>query len=104
MADPVAVEASVVATAATLPQVAPATEPAPETTMAAEAEGGGSEDLWADIEAEIAPLPPFDPVHEASLGASLIAQGVVARPSNGRADLLAPIRRMSHAERIAFFS
>ena len=62
------------------------------------------EDLWADIEAEIAPLPPFDPAHEASLGASLIAQGVVARPSNARADLLAPIRRMSHAERIAFFS
>ncbi len=104
MAEPVAVEASVVATAATLPQVAPATEPAPESTMAAETEGGGPEDLWADIEAEIAPLPPFDPVHEASLGASLIAQGVVARPSNGRADLLAPIRRMSHAERIAFFS
>lgn len=104
MAEPAPAETPVIATAASLPQVAPATEPAPESTMAAEAEGGGSEDLWADIEAEIAPLPPFDPVHEASLGASLIAQGVVARPSNGRADLLAPIRRMSHAERIAFFS
>lgn len=104
MAEPVPDEASAIATAASLPHVGPTAEPAPESTMAAEAEGGGSEDLWADIEAEIAPLPPFDPVHEASLGASLIAQGVVARPSNGRADLLAPIRRMSHAERIAFFS
>lgn len=104
MAEPVPDETPAIATAASLPQVAPAAEPARESAMAAEAEGGGSEDLWADIEAEIAPLPPFDPVHEASLGASLIAQGVVVRPSNGRADLLAPIRRMSHAERIAFFS
>jgi hypothetical protein len=106
VAQSVPVEAPVVATAASLPHVAPATEPAPESTMAAEANGGGggSDDLWADIEAEIAPLPPFDPAHEASLGASLIEQGVVARPANGRADLLAPIRRMSHAERIAFFS
>lgn len=104
MAEPVPAEVPAVATAASLPHAASATEPAPESTVAAEAEGGGSEDLWADIEAEIAPLPPFDPVHEASLGASLIAQGVVTRSSNGRADLLAPIRRMSHAERIAFFS
>jgi hypothetical protein len=104
VAQSVPVEASVAATAASLPHVAPATEPAPESTMAAEANGSGSDDLWADIEAEIAPLPPFDPAHEASLGASLIEQGVVARPANGRADLLAPIRRMSHAERIAFFS
>jgi hypothetical protein len=104
VAQSVPVEAPVVATAASLPHVAPATEPAPESTVVAEANGGGSDDLWADIEAEIAPLPPFDPAHEASLGASLIEQGVVARPANGRADLLAPIRRMSHAERIAFFS
>ncbi len=98
-------QAPVVATAASLPHVAPTDDPAPEsvTVLAAE-DPASSNDLWADIEAEIAPLPPFDPAHEDSLGASLIEQGVVARPSNGRADLLAPIRRMSHAERIAFFS
>lgn len=98
-------QAPVVATAASLPHVAPTDDPAPEsvTVLAAE-DSASSNDLWADIEAEIAPLPPFDPAHEDSLGASLIEQGVVARPSNGRADLLAPIRRMSHAERIAFFS
>ena len=98
-------QAPVVATAASLPHVAPTDDPVPEsvTVLAAE-DPASSNDLWADIEAEIAPLPPFDPAHEDSLGASLIEQGVVARPSNGRADLLAPIRRMSHAERIAFFS
>jgi len=98
-------QAPVVTTATSLPDVAPAADPAPESATALAAEdSASSNDLWADIEAEIAPLPPFDPAHEDSLGASLIEQGVVARPSNGRADLLAPIRRMSHAERIAFFS
>ncbi len=39
-----------------------------------------------------------------SLGASLIANGIVAKPETPRNDPLAAIRRMSHAERIAFFS
>jgi hypothetical protein len=39
-----------------------------------------------------------------SLGASLIANGIVAKPETPRSDPLAGIRRMSHAERIAFFS
>lgn len=41
---------------------------------------------------------------QASLGASLIASGIVARPASPRSDLLAPIRRMSQAEKVAFFS
>ncbi len=40
---------------------------------------------------------------EASLGAHLIAQGIVAQ-TKAPPDLLAPIRRMSQAEKIAFFS
>ncbi len=40
----------------------------------------------------------------ASLGASLIANGIVPKPEETRNDPLAAIRRMSHAERIAFFS
>ena len=100
MAEHAPAEAATVAMA-NPPQAEPAPAPVPES---AATESNGPEDLWADIESEIAPLPPFDPVHEASLGASLIAQGVVARPSNGRPDPLEPIRRMSHAERIAFFS
>jgi len=41
---------------------------------------------------------------QASLGASLIASGIVAKPASPRIDLLAPIRRMSQAEKVAFFS
>lgn len=40
----------------------------------------------------------------ASLGAALFASGLVPRPSVNGPDPLAPIRRMSQAERIAFFS
>lgn len=39
-----------------------------------------------------------------SLGASLIARGIVAPSSDAPPDPLAPIRRMSQAEKIAFFS
>jgi hypothetical protein len=39
-----------------------------------------------------------------SLGSSLIANGIVQRPRASRPDPLAPIRRMSQTEKIAFFS
>ena len=39
-----------------------------------------------------------------TLGASLIASGVIARPAAPRSDPLASIRRMSLAEKVAFFS
>jgi len=39
-----------------------------------------------------------------SLGSTLIANGIVRRPNASQSDPLAPIRRMSHAEKIAFFS
>ncbi len=57
-----------------------------------------------------APEPVLEMVPEsamtapASLGESLIASGIIARPATPRSDPLAPIRRMSQAERIAFFS
>ena len=41
---------------------------------------------------------------EPSLGATLIATGIVTRPKTPAIDPLAPIRRMSQAEKIAFFS
>jgi len=41
---------------------------------------------------------------EPSLGASLIARGILDRPQAAGSDPLAPIRRMSQAEKIAFFS
>ena len=45
-----------------------------------------------------------DPALEISLGSSIIARGIVRRPVVAANDPLAPIRRMSQAEKIAFFS
>jgi hypothetical protein len=39
-----------------------------------------------------------------SLGATILANGLVMRPRTPANDPLAPIRRMSQAEKIAFFS
>lgn len=55
------------------------------------------------------PLPPAveaaaEPAREISLGSTIIASGLLKRPSVAANDPLAPIRRMSQAERIAFFS
>lgn len=54
------------------------------------------------------PLPASQPAsareRESSLGASLIASGIVRTSDPSAADPLAPIRRMSQAEKIAFFS
>jgi hypothetical protein len=46
----------------------------------------------------------LEPSLEVSLGSSLIANGIVPRPSTSRPDPLAPIRRMSQTEKIALFS
>jgi hypothetical protein len=48
--------------------------------------------------------PAPEPSLEPSLGSSLIASGIVRGPAASRPDPLAPIRRMSQAEKIAFFS
>src|SRR6266446_5202765 len=48
--------------------------------------------------------PSIRPSLEASLGSTLIANGIVRRPRATLLDPLAPIRRMSQAEKIAFFS
>ncbi|RJF76717.1 hypothetical protein D4Q52_05310 [Rhodopseudomonas palustris] len=44
------------------------------------------------------------PPASASLGAALLASGVVGQPGQSRSDALAPLRRMSQPEKIAFFS
>jgi outer membrane biosynthesis protein TonB len=48
--------------------------------------------------------PSPQPSPQPSLGSSLIANGIVRRPLASASDPLAPIRRMSQAEKIAFFS
>jgi hypothetical protein len=55
-------------------------------------------------EPAIAPPPEPASIPQPSLGASLIANGIVRRPDPSATDPLAPIRRMSQAEKIAFFS
>jgi len=52
----------------------------------------------------VASQPPHPPSLEVSLGSTLIANGIVRRPHAAMSDPLAPIRRMSQAEKIAFFS
>ncbi|MCA6126078.1 hypothetical protein J6500_29925 [Bradyrhizobium sp. WSM 1704] len=52
------------------------------------------------VRAEAAP----EPNAEISLGSSIIASGLVKRPILAANDPLAPIRRMSQSEKIAFFS
>jgi hypothetical protein len=48
--------------------------------------------------------PSLPPAIQPSLGSSLIASGIVRRPKTSESDPMAPIRRMSQAEKIAFFS
>jgi hypothetical protein len=48
--------------------------------------------------------PSHRPSHQSSLGSALIANGIVRRPNAPASDPLAPIRRMTQAEKIAFFS
>jgi hypothetical protein len=45
-----------------------------------------------------------EPSPEPSLGSTLIASGFLRKPNASHSDPLAPIRRMSQAEKIAFFS
>ena len=55
--------------------------------------------------AALAAVPPAPaPAVEMSLGSSLIASGMLRKPVTAANDPLAPIRRMSQAEKIAFFS
>ncbi|WP_454626342.1 hypothetical protein [Bradyrhizobium cenepequi] len=59
-------------------------------------------------QAELPPQPTFvappEPPVEISLGSSIIASGLIKKPTAAANDPLAPIRRMSQAEKIAFFS
>jgi hypothetical protein len=70
--------------------IAPAIQPGPAAALAPAAE----------------PAPPPAQVAEAeiSIGSAVIASGILTKPALPASDPLAPIRRMSQAERIAFFS
>jgi hypothetical protein len=70
--------------------VEPSVEPTPRYSLEASVEPSPEPSLKA---------PP-----EPSLGSTLIASGIVQRPRTLQSDPLAPIRRMSQAEKIALFS
>jgi hypothetical protein len=48
--------------------------------------------------------PAREPSREPSLGSTILATGIVQKPNASASDPLAPIRRMSQAEKIALFS
>ena len=57
----------------------------------------------APVRPALVPAAPV-PAVEVSLGSSLIASGMLRKPVTAANDPLAPIRRMSQVEKIAFFS
>ena len=67
-----------------------AVTPVPEVTL----------EPASQVSLPAAPQIPTEP----SLGAAIIAEGIVPRSQSPASDPLAPIRRMSQAEKIAFFS
>jgi hypothetical protein len=56
-----------------------------------------------EVVAQAAPMPSPLP-EDASLGATILASGMLQKPRPAANDPLAPIRRMTQAEKIAFFS
>jgi hypothetical protein len=87
-------------------------EPDPDEIEALASAAANPEIAAREIEPAVVPAPPVQtiqpppvqPEPEPSLGSSLLASGIVRRPNSSALDPLAPIRRMSQAERIAFFS
>jgi hypothetical protein len=74
-------------------------------------DGGADETPVASSSAPAEPIaqmpiaaPAIQPSLQPSLGSTLIANGIVRRPQRSESDPLAPIRRMSQAEKIALFS
>jgi hypothetical protein len=82
-----------------------APEPEPMAAAAEPQAVQASLEVPSEPSAEPAASPELfpEPSPEPSLGSSLIASGILQRPK-AAADPFAPIRRMSQAEKIAFFS
>lgn len=81
---------------------APAPEPAAPKPAPTPLQSHATRSPLQPSQASSEPAPPA--AHEPSLGSTIIAKGIVRRSSTSVSDPLAPIRRMSQAEKIAFFS
>ena len=106
VAEAMAVEPEMVA-----PAIQPEPAPAPTVEVRAEVKIEPSPLAAAPIAETLVMPPPLPPTVEAaapaaeiSLGSTIIASGLLKRPSVAANDPLAPIRRMTQAEKIAFFS
>jgi len=84
------------------PEPAPSPEPMVKPYPVVEARIAEPPARPSAPQADIKTAP--EPAIEISLGSTIIASGLVKRPSMAANDPLAPIRRMSQAERMAFFS
>ena len=96
MADMIAEEAHIAEVAPVEPEIIAQAPPLVVAAMEPPVEAQAK----AERLPESLPHPPM----EVSLGSSIIASGLVRQPRSPANDPLAPIRRMSQAERIAFFS
>ena len=87
---------------------APIAEPEPTPTRAAPVAPAAPAAAAPVAAAAVPYVTPValapEPEPQPSLGAALIASGVISNPNVPTSDPLAPIRRMSQAEKIAFFS
>jgi hypothetical protein len=91
--------------AAPEPDDLPAPQPAAEATELLPVEPmPAAVTRVAEVALELPSQTSPPAAQEPSLGAAIIAEGIVPRPKIPASDPLAPIRRMSQAEKIAFFS
>jgi hypothetical protein len=80
-------------------------EPAPvEQAIVAEVPEPVAAIVEPPVEIPPQPTAVAPPVVEMSLGSSILASGMLSKPAKPANDPLAPIRRMSQVEKIAFFS
>jgi hypothetical protein len=86
------------------PDVTAAVAPRSEPMVAAVAPVQPAPPAAAIPAVEPAPAPTQIGEAEVSVGSAVIASGILTKPNRPANDPLAPIRRMSQAEKIAFFS
>ncbi|MBR0696209.1 hypothetical protein [Bradyrhizobium lablabi] len=91
--------------AAQASEAEPARVPEPVVAPpAARVEAAIAESKANDAVPQAGVAPAREPAMEVSLGSTIIASGIVKKPTIAANDPLASIRRMSQAEKIAFFS
>jgi hypothetical protein len=81
-----------------------ALEPTPEAAVKPSREAQPTREPPPEPSAKTSLEPALELSSDVSLGSTILATGIVKRPSASASDPLAPIRRMSQAEKIAFFS